>query len=112
MRKGPGKAQSAQPNTKPKPNAGHANPNATPNATPRATSKVTPDRSANARPSQGTSAAASTTPTRVIVRRAIEASAEELFEAWLDPESVAEWMRPNGIDHTSAAIDARVGGTY
>jgi uncharacterized protein YndB with AHSA1/START domain len=58
------------------------------------------------------SAGAGTTPTRVVVRRAIEASAEELFDAWLDPESVAEWMRPNGIDRTSAVIDARVGGTY
>ena len=48
----------------------------------------------------------------VTVRRVIDASAEELFDAWLDPASVAEWMRPNGIDRTAAKIDARVGGKY
>jgi uncharacterized protein YndB with AHSA1/START domain len=115
MRKGPGKARSA-PSRKPNPSARHATPNAAPNATPNAapnaTPKTTPNSSPNARPSQGTSATASTVPTRVTVRRAIEASAEELFDAWLDPESVAEWMRPNGIDRTSAVIDAHVGGTY
>ena len=51
------------------------------------------------------------TPT-VTVRRAIEASAEELFDAWLDPEAIAQWMRPNGVDSTTAVVDARVGGGY
>src|SRR5262249_20104984 len=51
------------------------------------------------------------TPT-VTVRRAIEASAEELFDAWLDPEAIAQWMRPNGVDSTTAVVDARVGGSY
>lgn len=48
----------------------------------------------------------------VTVRRAIEASAEELFDAWLDPDAMAQWMRPNGIDSTTAIVDARVGGAY
>ena len=86
MRKGPSKAQSAQPNTKPTANASPTEPRA------RRRREHHPDR--------------------VTVRRAIAASAEELFDAWLDPESVAEWMRPNGIDRTSAVIDARVGGAY
>ncbi len=51
------------------------------------------------------------TPT-VTVRRTIEASAEELFDAWLDPDAIAQWMRPNGIDSTTAIVDARVGGAY
>ena len=51
------------------------------------------------------------TPTAT-VRRTIDASAEELFDAWLDPEAIAQWMRPNGIDSTTAAVDARVGGSY
>jgi uncharacterized protein YndB with AHSA1/START domain len=53
----------------------------------------------------------SKTPT-VTVRRAIEASAEDLFDAWLDPDAIAQWMRPNGVDSTTAVVDARVGGGY
>jgi uncharacterized protein YndB with AHSA1/START domain len=48
----------------------------------------------------------------VTVRREIEASPEELFDSWLDADSVAEWMRPNRIERTAAKIDARVGGKY
>lgn len=48
----------------------------------------------------------------VTVRRLIGASAEELFDAWLDPASVAVWMRPGTIARTTATIDARVGGKY
>jgi uncharacterized protein YndB with AHSA1/START domain len=48
----------------------------------------------------------------VTVRRVIAASPDELFDAWLDPASVAEWMRPSGIARTTATIDARVGGRY
>lgn len=48
----------------------------------------------------------------VVVRRTIAASAEELFDAWLDPQALGTWMRPIGIRHTSAKADARVGGSY
>jgi len=48
----------------------------------------------------------------VIVRRTISASPEELFDAWLDPEALAIWMRPNAIQSTTAKVEARVGGTY
>jgi uncharacterized protein YndB with AHSA1/START domain len=48
----------------------------------------------------------------ITVRRVIEASAEELFDAWLDPDSVAVWMRPGTIARTTATIDARVGGAF
>jgi uncharacterized protein YndB with AHSA1/START domain len=51
------------------------------------------------------------TPT-VTVRREIDASAEELFDAWLDPDAIAQWMRPNGIETTTAVVDARIGGAY
>lgn len=39
--------------------------------------------------------AVSKVPT-VTLRREIAASAEELFDAWLDPASLAVWMRPGG----------------
>ena len=42
----------------------------------------------------------------VTIRRKIEATPEELFDAWLDPESVVEWMRPNGIPSRAASRSA------
>ena len=48
----------------------------------------------------------------VVVRRTIAATAEELFDAWLDPEALAEWMRPGTIQRTEARVDPRVGGQY
>jgi uncharacterized protein YndB with AHSA1/START domain len=48
----------------------------------------------------------------VVVRRTIAASAEKLFDAWLDPISLSQWMRPGTINKTVAQVDARVGGNY
>lgn len=48
----------------------------------------------------------------VRVRREIAATPDELFDAWLDPEALADWMRPNSIVSTRATLDARVGGRF
>ena len=48
----------------------------------------------------------------VVVRRVIAASAEDLFDAWLDPEALAQWMRPGTISSTVARVEPRVGGAY
>lgn len=48
----------------------------------------------------------------VIVRRTIAAPAEMLFDAFLEPMALAEWMRPGSIRSTIARVDARVGGRY
>lgn len=48
----------------------------------------------------------------VVVRRTIAASPEEIFEAWLDAEALAAWMRPTGIERTRATCDSRVGGRF
>ena len=48
----------------------------------------------------------------VVVRRTISASAEDLFDAWLDPEALAIWMRPGTINSTVAKVEPRVGGSY
>ena len=46
------------------------------------------------------------------VRRLIAATAEELFDAWLDPASLAVWMRPGPTTNTTIKLDARVGGAF
>ena len=48
----------------------------------------------------------------VVVRRTIAASAEDLFDAWLDPEALAQWMRPGTINSTVARVEPKVGGAY
>jgi uncharacterized protein YndB with AHSA1/START domain len=48
----------------------------------------------------------------VTVSRAIAASAEALFDAWLDPRSLGIWLRPSVISQTRAEVDPRVGGEF
>jgi uncharacterized protein YndB with AHSA1/START domain len=46
------------------------------------------------------------------VQRKIAASADDLFDAWLDAESLGSWMKPSGTRETRAETDARVGGSF
>jgi uncharacterized protein YndB with AHSA1/START domain len=48
----------------------------------------------------------------VTVRREIAASAEELFDAWLDAESLTAWMKPGTTRETRAEVDPKVGGGF
>jgi uncharacterized protein YndB with AHSA1/START domain len=48
----------------------------------------------------------------VVVCRTIAASAEDLFDAWLDPLALAQWMRPGTVQSTVAHVEPRVGGSY
>jgi len=48
----------------------------------------------------------------VVVRRTIAAAAEDLFDAWLDPEAMVHWMRPNRVRRTEVRVEPRVGGSY
>lgn len=50
----------------------------------------------------------------VTVKRRIAAPAQRIFDAWLDPASLAEWMRPcaSGTRHSDIKVDARVGGAF
>jgi uncharacterized protein YndB with AHSA1/START domain len=48
----------------------------------------------------------------VIVRREIAAPASDLFDAWLDAQSLGSWFRPFGTRETRAETDPRVGGTF
>lgn len=52
-------------------------------------------------------------PAALVVRRTIAASPEELFDAWLDPQALAIWMRPGaGIHATQAKVEPKVGGRF
>jgi uncharacterized protein YndB with AHSA1/START domain len=48
----------------------------------------------------------------VTVRREIAAPADDLFDAWLDAQSLGTWLRPSGVRETRAETDPRVGGTF
>jgi len=46
------------------------------------------------------------------VQREIAAPAEDLFDAWLDADSLGTWLKPSGVRETRAETDPRVGGTF
>jgi uncharacterized protein YndB with AHSA1/START domain len=48
----------------------------------------------------------------LVVRRIIPAPREQVFDAWLDPKSLARWMRPKGTTGVKAEVDPRVGGQF
>jgi uncharacterized protein YndB with AHSA1/START domain len=51
---------------------------------------------------------------RVVVTRVFDAPREVVFRAWTDPDQVAKWFGPQGMDipRDSVVIDARVGGRF
>lgn len=52
-------------------------------------------------------------PDTLVVRRLIPVPREQVFAAWLDPASLAQWMRPgDDITRARAEVDGRVGGKF
>jgi uncharacterized protein YndB with AHSA1/START domain len=49
---------------------------------------------------------------RLIFRRVVNASAEELFDASTRSEQVSKWWDPSGRDLVACKIDLRVGGGF
>ena len=49
---------------------------------------------------------------RVSVRRTIPAPREVVYEAWIDPTGIREWMCPGDATSAEATLDVRVGGAY
>ena len=49
---------------------------------------------------------------RVVVRRRMPAPREVVFEAWIDPEGIREWMCPGNATSAEAVLDVRVGGSF
>jgi len=48
---------------------------------------------------------------KVIIRKRIPATREELFDAWIDPVGMRDWMCPGNIESAEVHIEPRVGGS-
>jgi uncharacterized protein YndB with AHSA1/START domain len=48
----------------------------------------------------------------LVVRRFIPVGRDRVFDAWLDPASLAQWMRPGGTTEATAEVDPRKGGKF
>ena len=48
----------------------------------------------------------------VLITRIFDAPREAVFEAWTDPDRVAQWFGPEGFETEAVEIDLRVGGRY
>ena len=49
---------------------------------------------------------------RVVVRRRMPAPREIVFDAWIDPQGIREWMCPGDATSAEATLDVRVGGSF
>lgn len=47
----------------------------------------------------------------LIITRVFDAPREVVFNAWIDPNHVAQWWGPKGFTNPVCEVDARVGGT-
>ena len=48
----------------------------------------------------------------VVISRVLDASREDVFDAWTDPEQLAAWFGPKGLTIETREIDVRVGGVW
>jgi uncharacterized protein YndB with AHSA1/START domain len=48
----------------------------------------------------------------LVVRRVLPVERERVFAAWLDPASLAIWMRPGDTTGAIVEVDPRVGGRF
>jgi uncharacterized protein YndB with AHSA1/START domain len=48
----------------------------------------------------------------LVVRRILPIPRDQVFAAWLDPKSLAQFMAPRPGWHATAEVDARVGGQF
>jgi uncharacterized protein YndB with AHSA1/START domain len=57
---------------------------------------------------------AAATDRQILITRVFEAPREQVFKAWTDPEEVAAWFGPAGMEtpRERIRIDLRVGGRY
>lgn len=49
---------------------------------------------------------------RIVVRRRMPAPREFVYESWIDPEGIRQWMCPGDVVTAEATLDVRVGGSF
>lgn len=49
---------------------------------------------------------------RVVIERIIPAPPHQVFQAWLDPELLTQWLAPGSLKVMRAEVDGRVGGRF
>jgi uncharacterized protein YndB with AHSA1/START domain len=49
---------------------------------------------------------------RISIRRKMSAPREVVYEAWIDPQGIREWMCPGDVTSAQAVQDVRAGGSY
>lgn len=45
-------------------------------------------------------------------KRRLNATPAKVYAAWTDPQKIAQWFGPDGIETLSAEADARIGGRF
>ncbi len=48
----------------------------------------------------------------LVVRRLLPVARDQVFAAWLDAASLAQWMRPGDVQSATVEVDPRVGGKF
>jgi uncharacterized protein YndB with AHSA1/START domain len=56
--------------------------------------------------------AASTADREIVTTRLFDAPRELVFEAWINPQHVAQWWGPHGFTNTIYEMDVRPGGVW
>ena len=49
---------------------------------------------------------------RVVIRRRMPVPRDIVFDAWIDPKGIHEWMCPGDAVSAEATLDVRVGGSF
>lgn len=49
---------------------------------------------------------------KIVIKRTIPATVDEVFDAWLDADALSQWMLPGDHRRNTVSVDPRVGGAY
>jgi uncharacterized protein YndB with AHSA1/START domain len=52
------------------------------------------------------------TPPEIVLTRRLQASPDQVFRAWIDPQLMKQWLAPDPCEVREAVVDARPGGRY
>jgi uncharacterized protein YndB with AHSA1/START domain len=46
------------------------------------------------------------------ITRVFDASREQVFEAWVDPDAIGQWWGPRGVSTTTYSMEPHSGGVW